>query len=44
MSKKDDGRKDPYDLDEEAELTDEELAYFKEKLMAQFLTQFLTTR
>jgi len=35
MSKQDDGRKDPYDLDEEAELTDEELVYFKEKLMAE---------
>mgnify|MGYP001024966435 CR=1 FL=1 len=35
MAMKDDGRKDPYDLDEEPELTDEELDYFKEKLMAE---------
>ena len=34
MARKDDGRKDPYDLDEEPELTDEELDYFKGKLMA----------
>ena len=35
MASLNDGRIDPYDLDEEQELTEAELDYFKEKLLAE---------